>query len=151
MTAAVCERCGLSLPTGRRGRRAKYCSTECRQAAWRERAGAATEAPGTGPDMAAVVGGALTVAVSASDAAAAVDGLLAWLAETMDGLAPAARAVYGPKLAQTLLAALEIRDRIVRGRGDPLAALRDRAATRELRSATAAVLDAFDVQPVTLP
>jgi hypothetical protein len=27
MTAAVCERCGLTLPTGRRGRRAKYCST----------------------------------------------------------------------------------------------------------------------------
>jgi hypothetical protein len=46
---------------------------------------------------------------------------------------------------------LEVRDRIVRGRGDPLAALRERAVTRELRSATAAVLDAFDVQPVTCP
>jgi hypothetical protein len=47
--------------------------------------------------MALVVEGALTAAVTASDAAAAVDGRLAWLAEAMDGMTPAARAVYGPQ------------------------------------------------------
>jgi hypothetical protein len=146
---AVCERCGLELTRRRKGTR--FCSSACRLAVWRDRTGEATEGPVSVPNMAAVVEGALTAAVSAPDAQTAVEGLLAWLAETMDGLAPAARAVYGAKLAQTLLAALEVRDRIVRGHDGPLAALRERAVTRELRSASAALFDAFGVQPVTLP
>lgn len=143
MTA--CERCGGGFAARRAS--ARYCSARCRQAAWRDRQtadGAPDDAddPDEGEEAAAVdralraVAGD-DVAVLVVDAVqesprAGLVALAGWLAETVDGLDPAARVEHGPRFANALAGVLKVLAR-------PAAAV-DRPTSRldQLRAARAA-------------